>query len=105
MEINNKIKNKKSQKRLIKISEKLNVLFIITDQQRADHLGCAGNPVLKTPNLDELAKDGKSRSEKRCSGVFLPQCRSLQFLPQLLPQRTFEKYGKPIRQTGFALPV
>ncbi len=36
----------------------MNVLFIITDQQRADHLGCAGNPVLKTPNLDRLASEG-----------------------------------------------
>jgi arylsulfatase A-like enzyme len=40
------------------MSEKMNVLFIITDQQRADHLGCAGNPDLKTPNLDRLASEG-----------------------------------------------
>ncbi|MFX0083605.1 MAG: sulfatase [Candidatus Hodarchaeota archaeon] len=40
------------------MSEKMNVLFIITDQQRADHLGCAGNPDLKTPNLDKLASEG-----------------------------------------------
>ena len=36
----------------------LNLLFIITDQQRFDALGCAGNPVLKTPNLDRLAREG-----------------------------------------------
>ena len=29
-----------------------------TCQQRADHLGCAGNPVLKTPNIDKLAHEG-----------------------------------------------
>jgi arylsulfatase A-like enzyme len=40
------------------MSEKMNVLFIITDQQRADHMGCAGNPDLKTPNLDKLASEG-----------------------------------------------
>ena len=39
------------------MSEKMNVLFIITDQLRADHLGCAGNPDLKTPNLDKLASE------------------------------------------------
>ncbi len=33
----------------------MNVLFIITDQQRADHLSCMGNPVLKTPNIDSIA--------------------------------------------------
>ena len=39
------------------MSEKMNVLFIITDQQRADHLGCYGNSVIKTPNIDKLAND------------------------------------------------
>ena len=36
-----------------------NILFIITDQQRADHLSCAGNPVLRTPHLDSLAARGR----------------------------------------------
>ncbi|MFX0083606.1 MAG: sulfatase [Candidatus Hodarchaeota archaeon] len=40
------------------ISERMNVLFIITDQQRADHLGCSGNPILKTPNIDKFANEG-----------------------------------------------
>lgn len=35
----------------------MNVLFIITDQQRADHLSCAGNPDVNTPNIDNLAKE------------------------------------------------
>jgi len=36
----------------------VNLLFIITDQQRWDALGCAGNKILKTPNLDRLAREG-----------------------------------------------
>ncbi|MFX1304414.1 MAG: sulfatase [Promethearchaeota archaeon] len=40
------------------MSEKFNVLFIITDAMRADHMSCAGNPILRTPNLDRLAKEG-----------------------------------------------
>ena len=35
-----------------------NILFIITDQQHAGMLGCAGNPYVKTPNLDRLAAGG-----------------------------------------------
>lgn len=35
-----------------------NFLIICTDQMRADHLGCDGNPVIKTPNLDALADTG-----------------------------------------------
>jgi len=38
--------------------KKPNLLFIITDQQRFDALSIAGNTVLKTPNLDRLAKQG-----------------------------------------------
>ena len=35
-----------------------NFLFLITDQQRADWLGCYGHPVLKTPNIDAIAARG-----------------------------------------------
>ena len=35
-----------------------NLLFIMTDQQRFDALSYAGNRVLKTPNMDRLAKEG-----------------------------------------------
>lgn len=35
-----------------------NVLFVITDQLRADHVGFAGNPVVRTPCLDALAARG-----------------------------------------------
>ena len=38
--------------------DKPNLLFIMTDQQRYDTLGIAGNTVLETPNLDRLAKQG-----------------------------------------------
>ena len=38
--------------------ERPNVLFIITDQQRRDSLGCYGNPVAQTPNLDRLSSEG-----------------------------------------------
>ena len=40
------------------MTEKKNVLFIITDAQRVDHLECYGNPILKTPNIDRLASEG-----------------------------------------------
>ncbi len=36
----------------------LNVVVLYADDWRFDTLGCAGNPVVKTPHLDQLAKDG-----------------------------------------------
>ena len=35
-----------------------NILWICSDQQRFDSLGCYGNPFVQTPNLDRLAKEG-----------------------------------------------
>ena len=35
-----------------------NILFILTDDQGAWAMGCAGNPELKTPNLDRIAAGG-----------------------------------------------
>ena len=35
-----------------------NILFIMCDQLRADHLGVAGHPHLKTPHIDALARRG-----------------------------------------------
>jgi arylsulfatase A-like enzyme len=35
-----------------------NVLLIIADQFRADCVGAAGNPVIRTPHLDQLAAEG-----------------------------------------------
>jgi len=35
-----------------------NVLFFFTDDQRADTIAALGNPAIKTPNLDRLARSG-----------------------------------------------
>lgn len=40
------------------MAKRPNVLFIITDQHRADHVGFGGNGVVRTPNLDAIAERG-----------------------------------------------
>lgn len=40
------------------MAERPNFVFIITDQHRADHLGCYGNTVVRTPHIDSLAARG-----------------------------------------------
>jgi arylsulfatase A-like enzyme len=35
-----------------------NFLFVLTDDQRFDALSCAGNPIIRTPNVDRLAGEG-----------------------------------------------
>jgi len=40
------------------MTKRPNFLFIITDQHRADHLGCYGNRIVQTPNIDGIAANG-----------------------------------------------
>ena len=40
------------------MTQRPNFVFIITDQHRADHLGCYGNQLLQTPHIDSLAARG-----------------------------------------------
>jgi arylsulfatase A-like enzyme len=47
-----------TQGSLAQEGDKKNLLFIITDQQRYDALGYAGNSAIQTPNLDRLAEQG-----------------------------------------------
>ena len=35
-----------------------NIIFLLTDDQRWDSLGCMGNSIIKTPNIDSLAEKG-----------------------------------------------
>ncbi|MFW9951395.1 MAG: sulfatase, partial [Candidatus Thorarchaeota archaeon] len=49
------------------MDEKQNVLFIITDAMRYDHLGCNGNVKVKTPNLDRLASESMRFTNYFCT--------------------------------------
>ena len=40
------------------MTDRPNFVFVITDQQRADWLGCYGHPVVKTPHIDAIAAQG-----------------------------------------------
>lgn len=49
-----------------------NVLFLLTDDQRADAVGAFGHPVLKTPNLDDLVRTGFVFRNTYCFGSNVP---------------------------------
>ncbi|MBU3671994.1 MAG: sulfatase [Sinobacteraceae bacterium] len=75
-----------------------NVLLIVTDQHRADHLGCYGNRQLRTPHIDGIAARGQ-RFE-RCY-VANPIC---------MPNRATLLTGRMpsvngVRHNGVPLPI
>lgn len=39
-------------------NQRPNIIVIVTDDQRWDMMGCAGNSIIQTPNMDSLAKEG-----------------------------------------------
>jgi len=46
-----------------------NVLLIVSDDLKADALGCYGNKVAQTPNIDQLAKEGTLFQNAYCQGT------------------------------------
>jgi arylsulfatase A-like enzyme len=60
------------------IKQKPNIVFILTDDQRMDELGCTGHPLMKTPNIDRLAREGALFENSFCSSAScLPNRTSL----------------------------
>lgn len=56
-----------------------NFLIFVVDQMRADHMGCAGNPVIPTPNLDGLAASGVRFDRAYCNNPLCMPSRATLF--------------------------
>lgn len=57
--------------------KKPNVLFVFSDQQSWDMLGCAGNPQVKTPNIDAFAAEGIRFEHAVANCPVCTPCRSM----------------------------
>ena len=53
-----------------------NIIFIFADQHRHDALGCAGNPLIETPNLDRLALRGTRFQNAWCQSPICQPSRA-----------------------------
>src|SRR5689334_18174715 len=65
-----------------------NILLIISDEHNANVMGCAGDPVIQTPNMDSLAK----------TGVLFNNCYSN--CPICVPVRAAMTAGKYVSRIG-----
>jgi arylsulfatase A-like enzyme len=60
------------------VTKKPNILFIMTDQQHAGMMSCAGNEWLSTPAMDSLARDGIRFERAYCTNpVCVPSRTSM----------------------------
>lgn len=53
-----------------------NVLFLISDDLTATALGCYGNPICRTPNIDRLATRGTRFTRAYCNGTYCGPSRA-----------------------------
>lgn len=74
-----------------------NILWICTDQQRFDTLGCYGNRFVRTPNLDRLATEGVLFETAFCQSPVCTPSRA-SFLTGRYPRTT------RCRQNGQCIP-
>lgn len=54
-----------------------NVILFVSDDHGTDALGCYGNPVIKTPNLDKLAAEGIRFTNAYCTSASCAASRSV----------------------------
>ena len=57
--------------------KKTNIIFYFTDQQRWDTIGCYGQKLPITPNLDRLAQEGVVFEEAYTAQPVCGPCRAL----------------------------
>ncbi len=53
-----------------------NIVLLMSDQHRADIMGCAGDPAAITPNMDRLASEGVRFSRTNCQGPLCMPARA-----------------------------
>jgi arylsulfatase A-like enzyme len=76
-----------------------NVFFIITDQQHAGMLSCAGNPHLKTPAMDGLARSGVRFERAYCGNPVCVPSR-VTMLAGVLPSRIGMESNEDMRKVN-----
>jgi arylsulfatase len=80
--------------------KKLNVLFLLGDDWRWDTLGCV-NPIVKTPNLDWLAKQGVRFSQMRVTTSICCVSRASILSGQHMARHKITRFGVPIEETAW----
>ncbi len=70
------------------MTDRPNILWLFSDQHRADVVGSAGHPVVRTPNLDALAAEGAVFERLFCQGPLCVPARV-----SLLTERYVRDHG------------
>ncbi len=80
----------------------LNVVVLVSDDQRWDSLGAAGNKVIHTPHLDEFAATGVRFTNARVTTSICMTSRASILTGQMMSRHGIDRFGKPLTPDQFA---
>jgi arylsulfatase len=86
----------------IKATARQNILILYADDWRYDTLGSSGNPIVKTPNLDRLAREGFRFTNARVTTSICGVSRASLFTGQWMARhgnRAFAAFQTPWSET------
>ena len=78
-----------------------NVLLIVSDDLKADALGCYGNKIAQTPHVDQLAKEGMLFRNAYCQGTTCRPSRASFMRGRRQGERGIT-WGEHFRKNGFS---
>jgi arylsulfatase A-like enzyme len=81
-----------------------NILIICVDEMRADHMGPAGNAIVRTPNLDRLAARGTTFTRGYCNNPICMPARASMFTGLLPRDHGVRINGQALRKDLPTLP-
>ncbi len=93
-----------------------NIIFLLTDDQRWDALGCMGNPIIETPHIDRLAQEGvvfdhcfvttsicMTNRASIFSGQYAARHGIIDFRTEFTPPQLAETYPALLKDAGYYL--
>ncbi len=83
-------------------AQPLNVVLFILDDVRWDAIGAAGNRVVRTPRIDELARDGVRFAQARVTTSICMVSRATLLTGQYMSRHGITAFGRAIEPTAFA---
>jgi arylsulfatase A-like enzyme len=91
----------------LRSAERPNIILVITDDQRFDALGCMGNPVLKTPHIDGLARHGAIFTHTFCTTSICATSRASFLTGQYAMRHGIKSFRKSLTESQWksAFPV
>lgn len=79
-----------------------NIVLILADDLRYDALGCTGNVVIRTPNIDRLAARGTIFTNSFCTTAICPISRASIITGQYERRHKIADFGTPLNKKQLA---